>query len=102
MKTTWKPFCTSWTIAWNSQHTEGVKLHNNEWEESVYDDMHCVKKLRRNVGIDTWLWRRSRTSQTPHPPYATDRCKEVRILLCCRKSLSSWTVIPKRKARKAR
>jgi len=39
MKTTWKPFCTSWTIAWNSQHTEGVKLHNNEWEESVYDDM---------------------------------------------------------------
>ena len=36
-----------------------------------------VNKIRQNVGLETWLWRQSVTSQTAHtkykgPPYATE------------------------------
>ena len=34
---------------------------------SVFNDMGCVKKRRRNVWFETWIWRRSVTSQTAQP-----------------------------------
>jgi len=49
------------------------KINRVHVEESAY----CVKKLRQNVGLETWIWRQNVTSQTAHtkykwPPYATE------------------------------
>ena len=43
----------------------------------VEEYAYYVNKLRQNVGLETWIWRQTVTSQTAHPkykwpPYATE------------------------------
>jgi len=65
------PNLESWSLIFSSTTHE---LRGARVEEYA----NYVNKLRQNVGLKTWLWRKIVTSQTANtkykwPPYATDR-----------------------------
>ena len=35
----------------------------------AHEYAYCVKKLRQNFGLETWIWRQIVTSQTAHTKY---------------------------------
>jgi len=70
----------------------------------VEEYAYYVNRLRQNIGLKTWIWRRIVTSQTAHtkyewPPYATERNSPhgsfLRTPLCSASLLraTTWVLI---------